>query len=123
MDSSSARDSYSTLKSFTTNFVSDDFFIDVIRTVLYPSEIGFISVGQSNGAIDYIRTFFIDLGKTCEKIKVTNIKSLKKNINMVVTILNIRESGSSIINYQNTFQRICYRVCFVGISRRCYFIS
>lgn len=100
------KDYYSTIKSFVNNFVSDVFFADVMKVALYPSEFNLVSVNGNNSLVSYIRQFFADLTKMCDKIKMQDVKKIKTNTELVTTLLNIRESGSGIISYDNVFNHL-----------------
>lgn len=99
------KDSNLTLKAFISNFVSEEFFIDLINITLYPSQFSSMTV-QGNSIIDQCKKFLIDLSKSCDTLKLDNSQKIKNYITIVTTLLTIRESGSSIINYDNVFQHI-----------------
>lgn len=104
---SKSKDSSSILKVFLTNFIKNDFFIDLINVNLYPSEFsGAISTTNGNTIIKYIDKFLFDLNKTARSLKLPNYNQLCNNINLARTILNIRESGVSIITYDNVTKHI-----------------
>jgi len=99
--SNSTKDSNKTIKAFLSNFVSDDFFIEVVSCCVYPSDFGVSSVGNNQSIVDYLRSFLVDLEKTVNNLKVANITHLKNNIKMTRTILNVREYGSTILTINN----------------------
>lgn len=100
------KDYYSTIKSFINNFVSDNFFADVVKIALYPSEFNLASINGNNSVVSYIRQFFADLTKMCDKIKMQDVQKIRNSIDVVKTVLNVRESGSGIISYDNVFNHL-----------------
>ena len=99
--SNSTKDSNKTIKAFLSNFICDDFFIEIVSCCVYPSDFGVSSVGNNQSIVDYIRSFLADLEKTVNNLKVSNINHLKNNIKMTRTILNVREYGSTILTIHN----------------------
>lgn len=100
------KDGSQTIRAFIGNFVKDDFFIEILKIALYPSEFHEVSLSTSSSTIDFIRKFFNDILKTCYQLQITNSKQIKKYIDVSSTILNIRESKSVIIDYDNVYQHI-----------------
>jgi len=100
------KDSSAIAKAFISSFVAESFFVDMVRTLLFPADFnkGFLS--EQNTAIEYIKDFFIDLSRQCDQLNIPNAKLIKNNIRLSSTILNIRESGSTIIDYENVFQHL-----------------
>jgi len=96
-----SKDSNKTIKAFLANFVSDDFFEEIINLCVYPSDFGISSTGNNETVVQYIRNFLIDLDKTINNLKPGNIQNLKSNINMSKTILNVREYGNTVLTIDN----------------------
>src|SRR6056297_3017107 len=99
--SNNTKDSNKTLKAFLSTFISDNFFTEVVSCCVYPSDFGVSSVGNNQSIVDYIRSFLVDLEKTINNLKLSNINHLKNNIKMTRTILNVREYGSTILTINN----------------------
>ena len=98
---------HNTLNSFLANFVSEDFFKEIINLCLYPSNFSASAVdGESNNITGFIKNFLIDLDKTASKLKVTNLNQLKNLIHMSKTVLNVREFGNTIIDINNIHQHL-----------------
>lgn len=98
--------SQSTVKAFLSSFVCDDFFSDIVNVCLYPSEFSSVSSNQGNSVIDLLKSFVNNLRDTATKANVANLNQISSYTKLVSTILNIRESGSSIITYNNTAQHL-----------------
>jgi hypothetical protein len=96
----------SLLKTFVGKFLSDELFIDMINISLYPATFGSVTIGGQNSTVEYVREFLFDLSKVAKALKLGNNNIIQNNISLVNTLLTIRESGSSILNYQNVFQHI-----------------
>ena len=99
-------DSSSTVKAFVSSFIRDEFFSDIIRLALYPSSLNSLGISGNTSGLDFITSFLRDLDRTCKNLKIQNQQQVSKSINLVQTILTIRESGSSIINYDNVFHHL-----------------
>lgn len=94
------------LKTFVGKFLSDELFVDMINVSLYPATFGSVTIGGNNSTVEYIRTFLFDLSKVSKALKLRNNNTIQNNISIVNTLLTIRESGSSILNYANVFQHV-----------------
>ena len=92
----------SLLKSFIEKFTRDEFFIDLIRLVLYPADFGNIN---SNKIVDYLKSFLNDINLVIRKTQF-GLKSSTESIALVNSLLNIRESHTNILNYDNVFQHL-----------------
>lgn len=90
------------LKSFVNKFTSDEFFIDFVKLTLYPADFGSI---QSNKTIDYIKSFLKDIEKIIRVNRYSTPNTIN-NIQMVTSLLHIRESRSNILNENNIFQHL-----------------
>ena len=99
------RDRLQTIKAFIKNFVSDEFFIDLIKVGLYPSGFG-NSIGGTTDTTTHIKKFFNDLKVKCLELKIPNTRQLQRNIALSNTIFNIRDSEAGIINYDNVYQHL-----------------
>jgi hypothetical protein len=92
-----------TNKSLFTAFIkyhaSNDFFINLIRVSLYPSNFGVLTNNQQD-FISYVQEFLKDLANVCRKYKLENEKNIVNYCNLANTILNIRQS-KALINYSN----------------------
>lgn len=93
-----------TIKTFISKFLVDDFFIDMIRVALYPADFGTITVGSNNSTIEYVMDFLKDLNQVAKNLKLGNLSVIQNNIALVTSLINIRETGMSILNYDNVFQ-------------------
>jgi hypothetical protein len=94
------------LKTFTAKFLADDLFVDMINVCLYPATFGAVVVGANNSTVEYIRSYLFDMVKTVKILKLNNSTAILNSVRLVETLLTIRESGSSILGYQNVFQHI-----------------
>ena len=90
------------LKAFINKFTSDEFFIDLINLTLYPADFG---TTHSNKTIDYIKIFLKDVEKIIKTNRFNNPNTLN-NIQLARSLLNIRESRSNILTYENVFQHL-----------------
>ena len=98
--------SFNTVNSFLVNFVSDDFFKEIINLCLFPSNFSASAVGENESMTAFIRNFLIDLDKTASKMKVVNLNQLRNLIHMSKTVLNVREFGNTIIDINNIYQHL-----------------
>ena len=96
----------SILRSFINSFIKDDFFVDIVNIGLYPSEFTNVTFSKENSMSNYIKNFLNDLVKSCKKLNVSNIKNIYEYVSLSISILNIKESKSSIVNYDNIFQHL-----------------
>lgn len=103
------RDQKTLLKAFITTFTSEEFMIDLVRIILHPSEFGAFTSERSNSAIDYIRDFLKGLGETARRLQLPTTKSIQSQIQVINTLLTIRESSSSLLTYENVFQHLATR--------------
>lgn len=97
---------FNTLNSFLTNFVSEEFFKEIINLCLYPSNFSASNVGEAESITSYIRNFLTDLEKTSSSLKSSNINLLKNMISMSKSVLNVREFGNTIIDINNIQQHL-----------------
>ena len=99
-------DKQTLMRTFISRFARDEFLIDIVRTGLYPAS--FINVGnvESNSTVSYIQDFLTDLSKMVKNVQLSNYTTVQSLISAVQTILNIRESGTHVISYDNVFQHI-----------------
>lgn len=93
-------------KGMMSKFLTDDLFIDIINVCLYPATFGVATVGTHNSTVEYIREFLYDITKVSKALKLGNPQIIQNSISLVNTLLIIRESGSSILSYQNVFQHV-----------------
>ncbi|MFW6247181.1 MAG: DnaB-like helicase C-terminal domain-containing protein [bacterium] len=100
------RNTNSTIKAFLNNFISDDFFVNLINICLYPSEFSSTTTMQNNSVVEYVNKFLDDLIKTTKQVKIQNFNQLQGYVNLSHTILNIRENGTTIISYNNVHQHV-----------------
>ena len=94
------------LKTFTSKFVSEELFVDLINVCLYPAAFGTVTVGSTNSTVEYLRDYLIDVAKVVRPLKLSNTSIIMNNINLVNTLFTIRESGSNILGYNNVFQHV-----------------
>lgn len=99
--SNSQKDSNKTIKAFLSNFVSDEFFQEIVSVCVYPSDFGVSAIGNNESVVEYFRNFLVDLEKTINNLKVGNINHLKDMIKMTRTILNVREYGNTVLTINN----------------------
>lgn len=97
----------SLLKSFISFFTNEDFFIDIIKIGLYPSDFGVIPT-QKNSFVEYVVTFLRDLVRVSKSLKIQNSISVSNYCKLCETILNIREYKGSVINYDNVGGHVNY---------------
>ena len=107
--SSVIRDQRTLLKAFISTFTSEEFMTDLVRIILHPSEFGAFTSERSNSAIDYIREFLKGLGDSARKLQLPTAKNIQSQIQVVNTLLTIRESSSSLLTYENVFQHLATR--------------
>lgn len=100
------KDHSSIVKVFISNFIKNDFFSDIININLYPSEFSNVLANKGNSVISFIDKFLVDLDKSVVLLKLNNQKQIRKNIELARIILNIRETGPSIITYDNVFKHL-----------------
>lgn len=100
------KDSNTLVKGFITRFISEDFFSQIVNICLYPAEFGAMSVNNGNSLIEYVRSYLIDLSRSCKNLKINNIKQIDGYVDLTTIILNIRETGNTVINYNNVFQHL-----------------
>jgi hypothetical protein len=93
------------LKSFVSLFTSEDFFTELIRISLYPSDFGVLPTRQQT-FVGYLQDFLKDLGATTKKINLQNSVLVNNYTKLIQTILTIREDRSGIINYKNVFSYV-----------------
>ncbi len=94
------------LKTFTSKFISDELFVDLINVSLYPATFGSVTVGSNNSTIEYLRDYLTDISKVIRPLKLSNMGSIMNNIGLVNTLFTIRESGSNILSYNNVYQHV-----------------
>ncbi|MDD4081913.1 MAG: DnaB-like helicase C-terminal domain-containing protein [Sphaerochaetaceae bacterium] len=107
--SSNIRDQKTLLKAFISTFTSEEFMIDLVRITLYPSEFSVFTSDKSNSAIDYIHGFLKNLNDVVKKLQLTTSKNIQNQIQVVNSLLTIRESSVSILTYDNVFQHLSTR--------------
>ncbi|HQF36891.1 MAG TPA: DnaB-like helicase C-terminal domain-containing protein [Candidatus Dojkabacteria bacterium] len=103
------RDQRTLLKAFINTFTSEEFMVDLVRIILHPSEFGAFTSERSNSAIEYIRDFLKGLGETARRLQLPAAKNIQSQIQVVNTLLTIRESSSSLLTYDNVFQHLATR--------------
>lgn len=97
------------LISFLSKFTQNKFFTEMIKVILYPSDFSGLvgSTGTANSVIDYMKGFLKDLNKTIStKVVLANVNQIRNNINMVSSLLNIRESSTILLSYDNIYQHL-----------------
>lgn len=90
-------------KAFISTFVNSEFFIDIIRSGLYPADFGVLA---SNSTVEYIKEFLTKLNSSVYSLSIDNFKAIQDQISVTNTILSIRESDSAVINYNNVTQHL-----------------
>jgi len=104
-----AKDQKTLLKAFISTFTSEEFMVDLVRITLHPSEFGVFSSERSNSAIDYIKNFLKGLNDIIRKLQLPTSKNIQSQIQVVSSLLTIRESSSNILTYDNVFQHLATR--------------
>jgi hypothetical protein len=94
------------MKTFTSTFASEDFFIDIAKIALYPSDFGSFTSEKTNSVVDYLKTFLRKLSDTVRNMQLTNVKTIITQIQTLNTLLTIRESSANILTYDNAFQHL-----------------
>lgn len=103
---SSNKDPKTLLKAFISTFTSEDFIVDIIRITLHPSEFGSFSSDKSNSVVDYMKSFLKELNNISYKLQLPNNKVIQNQIQVVNTLLTIRESSLNLLTYDNVFQHL-----------------
>ncbi len=97
----------SLLRSFISNFTSEEFFSDIVGTALFPADFGNgSSLLKSDSIIEYLRNFLKDVVKTTHHHNFPNHVQIRKQAELVSSILTIRESLPTVVSYDNVFQYI-----------------
>jgi len=94
------------LKAFISTFTSEDFIVDIVRVTLYPSDFGSFTTDKSNSVIEYIKDFLKGLSGIVTRLQLPNSKTIQSQIQVVSTLLTIRESSASLLTYDNVFQHL-----------------
>lgn len=95
----------SLLKSFISNFASEQFFTDIVTLALYPADFGSSNiVVKSETIIDSIKSYLKDVVQTCYQYNFVNYQQIKKQSEVVSSILTIRETTPAIVSYDNVHQ-------------------
>lgn len=96
----------SLLKSFISNFTSDEFLSNIVSVALYPADFGKSgSILRSESIVDYLRVFLKDITTIVQQHNFSNQMQIKKQVGVVSSILTIRES-STIVNYENVHRYV-----------------
>jgi hypothetical protein len=97
----------SLLKSFISNFTSENFFSEIASLALFPADFGSNgSLMKSDSIIDYLRNFLKDIILTAQKYNFTNQVQIKRQSELINSILTVRESTPMIVSYDNIHQYI-----------------
>lgn len=96
----------SMVKSFINSFIQEDFFKEMISISLYPADFANTSSLEGNSISLYIKQFLKNLDNISRTIKLPNIQDMKKNIQLIDTILTIRDSNLTNISYNNVFTHL-----------------
>ncbi len=90
----------SLLKSFVSNYVSEDFLSLITSVSLYQSDFSSVSSNNKNNTVSsYIKKFLFDATKFIKKYNLANHSVVQKQTSLIVSILNIRETTPDIISY------------------------
>ncbi len=98
--------SNSLLKAFTSRYVAEDFFVNIARIVLYPSEFGNFISDRTNSVIDYMRDFLKSLSLLSNNLQLANSKVVRSQITILTSLLTIRESSPILLTYENVNQHL-----------------
>ena len=98
--------SNSLIKAFTSRYVAEDFFVNIARIVLYPSDFGNFISDRTNSVIDYIRDFLKSLSVLSGKLQLSNTKIIRSQIDILNTLLTLRESSPILLTYDNVNQHL-----------------
>jgi len=97
----------SLLKSFISNFTSESFFTDITSLALYPADFGSSgNLMKSDSIVDYFKTFLKDVIQTAIKYNFINQVQIRRQAELISSILTVRESAPMIISYDNITQYI-----------------
>lgn len=94
------------LRNFISSFASESLMIKLVNVSLYPSDFGNISPNQSTNVVGYIIDFLTDLCKVSKKLNIPNYKAIYDQVDTIKSILNIRDSGTIAIKYDNINQHL-----------------
>jgi replicative DNA helicase len=95
------------IKTFISQFVQESFFKDFISACLYPVEFNNNTIIiDTNNVNNTMKKFLNDLYNMNNSLKLSNSSQNKTYINLIKTILNIKENKSTIINYDNVLKHI-----------------
>ena len=100
------KDPKTLLKAFISTFTSEDFIVDIVRITLHPSDFGNFTSDKSNSVIEYIKDFLKGLNDIVKRLQLPNSKTIQSQIQIVGTLLTIRESSASLLTYDNVFQHL-----------------
>ena len=97
----------SLLKSFISNFTSESFFSDITSLALYPADFGNSGIlMKSDSIVDCFRNFLKDIVITTSKYNFTNQIQIKRQTELISSILTVRESTPMVVSYNNIHQYI-----------------
>ena len=97
----------SLLKSFISNFTSETFFAEIVSLVLYPADFGnSATLMKSDSIIDYFRSFLKDIVLTATKYNFSNQIQIRRQTELISSILAVRESTPFVVSYDNISQYI-----------------
>ena len=100
------KDQKTLLKAFVTTFTSEDFIVDLIRVTLHPAEFGSFTSEKTNSVNEYMRTFLKHLNEVVKRLNINTSKTIQQQIQVVNTLLTIRESSSILLTYDSAFQHL-----------------
>jgi len=97
----------SLLKAFISNFTSESFFSDIASLALFPADFGNSgTIMNSDSIIDNFKKFLKDVTMTAAKYNFTNQIQIKRQAELITSILTVRESTPIIVSYDNIYQYI-----------------
>jgi hypothetical protein len=95
----------SLLKSFISNFTSENFFAEIASVSLYPADFGSSgTLMKSDSITNYFKEFLKDLVITTGKYNFTNQTQIRRQTELLTSILNVRESTPMVVSYHNIYQ-------------------
>jgi len=97
----------SLLKSFISNFTSETFFSEIVSLALYPADFGNNgTLMKTDSIIDYFRSFLKDIVITATKYNFSNQIQIRRQTELISSILAVRESTPLVVSYDNISQYI-----------------
>jgi len=97
----------SLLKSFISNFTSDTFFAEIASLALYPADFSNnSSLVKADSIIEFLKKFLKDITITTSKHNFSNQMQIRRQTELITSILTVRESTPMIVSYDNIHKYI-----------------